>query len=208
MFYQKDIPVLGRLQDVFAGSVMLPDVWEVPGVEVLGCSLEPLPSNWCMQENICLRKSCCIYLKGNNVGWAILAKPDKLPRNKWVSCVDLSVTANLFEGGEVKIFEVGFEVKISSFPWGNTFEVLSSRVLWQRIQTYAIYLYFFCVVAEVSLRGKVWRSRLTLELSCTQKEKILFYGCIWGLCVALGELIKVDSRCYGLVRTIQKGPVV
>lgn len=109
-----------RLQDAFAGFVMLHDVWEVPGVEVLGYSSEPLPSNWCIQENICLRKSCCMYLKGNNVvwayGWAILTKPEELPLSNWVSCLDLGVTANLFEGG--KEVELKFWVAESSaYPW-------------------------------------------------------------------------------------------
>lgn len=175
----------------------------------LDCSseLETLTSSRCMQENICLRKSCCMYLKGNNVvwsyGWANLAKSDELPRSNWVSCLDLNVIANLF-------FRVGggFEVKNSSFLCGNMFEVLSSRVLWQHICIYAVYLHFFCFVAEASLRGKVWRSQLTLKPTYTQKEKILFYRFIWGLCVALGELIKFDSKCYGLVSTIQKGLVV
>lgn len=102
--------------------------------------------------------------------------------------------------------EVGLELKVSSFPRGNMFEVLSSRVLWQHIHVYAIHLHSFCFAVEALLRGKDWRK--VNSRTDPGGKKNLFYRFLWGLCVALGELVKLDSRCSGLVSTIQKGPVV
>lgn len=55
----------------------------------------------------------------------------------------------------LSFLEVGLELKISSFPWGNIFEVQSSRVLSQHIHVYAMHLHSSCSAAEAFLGGKV-----------------------------------------------------
>lgn len=51
--------------------------------------------------------------------------------------------------------EVGLELKIPSFPWGDTFEVQSSRVLSESVHVYAMHLHSSCFAVEAFLRGKV-----------------------------------------------------
>lgn len=80
----------------------------------------------------------------------------------------------LMELQTLSFSEVGLELKLSSFPWGNLFEVLSSRVLWEYIHVYAMHPYSFSFAAEAFLRGKAC-GKVTFRTD-SEGKKICFTG--------------------------------